>query len=60
MLAVHLVTVLPLAVTGELPRIIRRKVAKLHAFTFGFQKILRVVFYFSWLCPVQLTPLHSC
>ena len=25
------------------------------AFTVGFQKVLRVAFYFSWLCPVKLT-----
>ena len=52
MLAVHLVTVCLLAAAGRLPRLVRRKVAMLHAFSVGFQKVLRVVFYFSWLCLV--------
>ena len=52
MLAVHLVTVLLCASVGRLPRLVKRKVAILRAFTVGFQKVLRVVFYFSWLRPV--------
>ena len=36
MLAVHLVTVRLLAATGRLPRLVRRKVAMLRAFSVGF------------------------
>ena len=57
MLAVHLVTVHLCAAAGRLPRLVRRKVAMLCAFTIGFQKVLRVTFYFSWLHRFNW---HSC
>ena len=44
----------PCAEVEWLPRLVRRKVAIHCAFAVGFQKVLRVVFYFLWLCPVQL------
>ena len=50
--AVRFVTVRLCAAAGSLPRLVRRKVAMLRAFTVGFKKVLRVVFYLSWLCPV--------
>ena len=49
MLAVYLVTVRLLAAAVQLPRLVMRKVAILRTFTVDLQKVLRVVFYFSWL-----------
>ena len=60
MLAVHLVTFRLLAAAGRLLSFVMRKVAMLRSFTVGFWKVLRVVFYFSWLRPVKLILLHSC
>ena len=41
----------PCAESERLLRLVRRKVM-LHTFTVGFRKFIRVVFYFSWICPV--------
>ena len=60
MLAVDLVTFRLLAAAGRLLNFVMRKVAMLPAFTVGFQKVLKVVFYFSWLRPFKLILLHSC
>ena len=51
MLAVHLVTVRLLAAAWTAPEVSEEE-AMLRAFTAGFQKALRVVFYFLWLRPV--------
>ena len=43
------------AESGRLPMLVRWKVAMLRTFTGGFfRKFIRVVFYFSWLCPIYL------
>ena len=47
MLAVDLVTFRLLAAAERLLNFVMRKVAMLPAFTVGFQKVLKVVFYFS-------------
>ena len=47
---VQFVNICPCAKAEQVPKLVKRKVAMLHAFTVGFWK--GVVFYFSWLRPV--------
>ena len=45
-------TVRLLAAVWTAPEVSEEEVAMLRAFTVGFQKVLRIVVYFSWLRPV--------